>query len=125
MHLGVCNGSHPNEAPYLNGISEQQAWDMFRNRLPEFEQDVWNNIHMPLTQTQFDALVSLAYNRGSVSNTTVALHLNNSDYAGAAQAWLTQSIHAVGAGPDPLPGLIRRREFEATLFRDGIYRMDW
>lgn len=104
----------------------EEAYDLFRSDIIVYEEAVHQSIRVPLSQEEFDALVSLAFNIGPTgfANSRVAAVLNEGDRERTATVWLTQSITAVG-GSEPLPGLIRRREFEATLFREGIYRMDW
>lgn len=125
VHLGSCSGD-PSEAPYEGGITVEEAYDLFRSDIIVYEEAVHQSIRVPLSQEEFDALVSLAFNIGPTgfANSRVAAVLNEGDRERTATVWLTQSITAVG-GSEPLPGLIRRREFEATLFREGIYRMDW
>ncbi|KQD16250.1 lysozyme [Acinetobacter baumannii] len=69
---------------------------------------------MPLTQNQFDALVSLAYNIGSgaFKGSTLLKLLNKGDYKGAADQFLVWNK----AGGKVMKGLVRRREAERALF---------
>ncbi|HSG56587.1 MAG TPA: lysozyme [Paracoccaceae bacterium] len=65
------------------------------------------------TQGQFDALVSFHYNTGAIGKATLTrLHVAG-DHAGAAR----QFARWVFAGGRILPGLVRRREAEAALYR--------
>lgn len=85
------------------------------------QQDVANtvavingHVTVPLTQNQFDALVSLVFNigAGNFQSSTLLRKLNAGDYAGAAgqfAAWNKQAGRV-------LPGLVIRRGKEATLF---------
>jgi lysozyme len=71
-------------------------------------------VHVPLTQGQFDALVSFSYNcgLGNLKSSTLLKMVNASDFADAAgqfQRWDR-------CNGQPLPGLLRRREAEAQLF---------
>jgi lysozyme len=69
----------------------------------------------PTTQAQFDALVSFAYNVGLqalAESTLLRLH-KAGDYAGAA----AQFARWNKAGGRVLPGLTRRRETEARIYR--------
>lgn len=76
-------------------------------------------VHVPLTQKQFDALVSFAYNLGggALAESTLLKKLNKGDYHGAAREFIKWD-HAGGV---ELLGLKRRREAEARLFEGGGY----
>lgn len=74
-------------------------------------------VKAPLTQNQFDALVSLTFNigQGNFLESTVLKKLNltiPTDYAGAADAILMWNRTAGEVNP----GLMRRREAEKALF---------
>lgn len=68
--------------------------------------------HYQLTQNQFDALVSFAFNLGCGNLANIARTLNTGNYAAAT----TQMKQYVNAGGSPLPGLVRRRQAEVDLF---------
>ena len=70
----------------------------------------------PTTQSQFDALVSLAYNIGvgALQKSTVMRKHKAGDYAGAAQAFLMW----VKNDGKVMRGLTRRRLAEADLYDD-------
>jgi len=66
----------------------------------------------PVTQPQFDALVSLHYNTGAIARATLTrLHIAG-DYHGAAQEFARWNR----AGGRVLKGLVRRRAAEAELY---------
>jgi lysozyme len=74
-----------------------------------------NAIGVPLTQNQFDALVSLCYNIGSgnlISSTLVKMLKAGNDKAEVAKQFLRWNK---AAGKE-LAGLTRRRNAEAELF---------
>ncbi|SKA17895.1 lysozyme [Enhydrobacter aerosaccus] len=85
------------------------------------------HVTVPLTQSQFDALVSFVFNIGqgipgqrdgfvwlrSGYHSTMLRKLNAGDYKGAADEF------PKWANP-PLPGLIRRRAKEREMFLRGI-----
>lgn len=77
--------------------------------LARFEACVTNRIHVPMTQNQFDACVSLAYNIGEAgfSSSSVARHLNAGDVHAAADAFLLWNKP---------PELIGRRRAERAQF---------
>ncbi|EDH9820259.1 TPA_asm: lysozyme, partial [Salmonella enterica subsp. enterica serovar Typhimurium] len=79
-----------------------------------YENDVSRLVKVKLTQGQFDALVSFAYNLGArtLSSSTLLRKLNSGDYAGAADEFLRWNK----AGGKVLNGLTRRREAERALF---------
>ena len=95
-------------------ITEEEALSFLRQDVAESERTVNQYVHVPLTQNQFDALVSFVFNLGvgNFRTSTLLRKLNAGDDDGAAQefgCW----IHAGGKA---LPGLVRRREAERALF---------
>lgn len=98
-------------------ITEQQAEDLLIKDLKRFEDTVNNATEVSLTQSMFDALVSFTFNCGSdaYKNSTLLRLLNAGDYEGAAG----QFSRWVNGANGPLPGLVRRREAEETMFRES------
>lgn len=78
------------------------------------QQAVRDLVKVPLTQGQFDALVSLVFNIGrtAFSRSTLLRKLNQEDYEGAA-AEFPRWVYAKGK---KLPGLVTRRNDEMELF---------
>lgn len=95
-------------------ISVYQAERYLRGDVIQYEQDVQRLVRVPLTQGQFDALVSFAFNCGTraLSTSTLLKKLNQRDYAGAGQQFQLWT-HAKGK---KLPGLVRRRLLELRMF---------
>lgn len=95
-------------------ITQQQADDYLRRDVRQFERAVERLVSVPLTQGQFDALVSFAFNlgEGALAQSTLLRLLNAGDYAGAA----AQFDRWNKAGGRVLPGLVRRRAAERALF---------
>jgi GH24 family phage-related lysozyme (muramidase)/LysM repeat protein len=79
-----------------------------------FEQVVANNVKVPLTQNQFDALVSFAYNigTGAFLDSTALRRINAGDYAGGAEAMKLFNK----SGGQVVQGLVNRRNDEVRLF---------
>lgn len=80
----------------------------------DFASIVNKYVRVPLTQNQFDALVSLAYNIGGsrFRKSTLVKKLNKYDYVGAANSfWMWRK-----SGRKILKGLVRRRKMEKELF---------
>jgi len=78
------------------------------------EKCVGKFVRVPLTQNEFDALVSLTYNIGcsAFAGSTLLKLLNSSDYDGAAVQILRWDKQA----GKPLAGLTRRRRAEKEMF---------
>ena len=95
-------------------IDMKTADRLLRTGLVSFENDVLKVVKVKLTQGQFDALVSFAYNVGSraLSTSTLLKTLNDGDVQGAADEFLRWNK----AGGKVLNGLTRRREAERALF---------
>lgn len=95
-------------------ISRSEGERLLRQDLVRFEKGVRDRVHVPLTQNQFDALVSFAFNVGvgAFSKSTLLRLLNQGDYNGAKNEF-RRWVHAGGRR---LQGLVRRRDREAQLF---------
>src|ERR1700761_3494421 len=62
--------------------SEEQASILFSNTLGQYEDAVNKHVTVRLTQNQFDALVSFAYNEGTdaLKSSTLLIRLNEGNY---------------------------------------------
>ncbi|MFP0401323.1 lysozyme [Acinetobacter nosocomialis] len=114
--IGFGTIKYPNGVRVKKGdtCTEQQAETYLKNDLTKFEVAINKLVKVPLTQNQFDALVSLTYNIGSgaFNNSTLLKKLNKGDYQGAADQFLVWNK----AGGKVMKGLVRRREAERALF---------
>jgi lysozyme len=99
---------------------EIQAGALFRNTLGQYEDAVNELVKVPLTQNQYDALVSFAYNlgAGALQESTLLVKLNEKNYAEAAAHFM-----AWDKITDPASGkkviietLVQRRKEESQLF---------
>ncbi|SCC65730.1 lysozyme [Kosakonia oryziphila] len=109
--------THPVDGkPVKRGMTIDQvtADRLLKTGLVGYENDVLKVVRVKLTQGQFDALVSFAYNVGSraLSTSTLLKKLNAGDYDGAANEFLRWNK----ADGQVLAGLSRRREAELALF---------
>ena len=97
-------------------ITQQEAEDMLVEELHEYENYINDNVTAPLSQNQFDAMVSWVYNLGpaNLKASTLLKVLNAGDYDGVP----AQIKRWNKAGGQTLDGLIRRREAEALLFQN-------
>lgn len=114
--IGIGTTVYPNGVKVKKGdkCTLEQAKEYFAQDLKRFESSVNNLVKVPLTQNQFDALVSLTYNIGQTafSNSTLLKKLNAKDYVGAADQFLRWNK----GGGKVMKGLVRRREAERALF---------
>ena len=96
-------------------ITNDEAEKLFKQDIKTFEQVVVSSVKVKLTQNQFDALVSFAYNCGAAAlqESTLLKKLNQADYAGAADQFLRWDSDGNGGH---IAGLTRRRQDERTLF---------
>lgn len=97
-------------------ITEQQAVELLEQDLnTKYAPDVNRLVKVPLTQHEFDALVSFHFNTGSLGKSTLLKKLNQMDKGGAALEFLKWTR----GGGKVLPGLVRRRKAEQYLFQTG------
>lgn len=95
-------------------ITIEQAQRQFENDLERFENSIVTLVHVPLTQNQFDALVSFVYNigEGAFRSSTMRRMLNSGDYQSAADQFPRWNKQAGKV----LSGLTKRRLQERELF---------
>jgi lysozyme len=95
-------------------ITQEQAEEFLRRDLAKVEKCVNNSVKGVITQNQFDALCSFAYNVGcgAFGKSTLLRYLNDGDDLSAAREFLRWNK----AGNKTLPGLVRRRQEEMDLF---------
>lgn len=106
---------------FRNGISEIKATELLRADIAIAERAVRDNITVPLSQNQFDALTSLAYNIGTknFADSTVVKYVNNPDlknttYPTLESAWKTWNK----SGGHVMTGLSNRRNEEWNMFNN-------
>jgi lysozyme len=95
--------------------NEAAAYKLFANTLTQYEQGVDKAITADISQHQFDALVSLAYNIGvsAFAKSTVARRVNaNPSDPSIREAFAMWSK----VSGKVLAGLVRRRTAEADLY---------
>ena len=100
-------------------ITQEGAEELLLKDIAEFEEFVLEASEMPLSQHQFDALVSWTFNLGpsNLRASTMLKVLNKGEYEDVP----AQIKRWNKAGGKVLDGLIRRREAEALLFAG----LDW
>jgi GH24 family phage-related lysozyme (muramidase) len=111
---GSTAGVGPNTPP----MTEQQARDRLMREVDAQYGRAINALGVPLTQNQYDALVSFVYNvgvGGVAASTGVGRALRARNYRQAADELLKWDK----AGGRTLAGLTRRRQAERSLFLRG------
>lgn len=96
-------------------ITQERGEALLRADLSRFEAAVTRLVTVPISQNQYDALVSFAFNlgEGNLAKSTLLKRVNARDFAGAANEFGKWNR----AGGVVLAGLTRRRAAEAALFR--------
>ncbi|MBK8246259.1 MAG: lysozyme [Gemmatimonadetes bacterium] len=94
--------------------TQEQADERLAEDLARFAAGVERLVQVDLTDNQFAALVSFAYNvgLGALAGSTLLRKLNAGDYEGAADQFPRWNK----GGGRVLPGLVRRRAAERDLF---------
>ncbi len=99
-------------------MTDEQIRFEFANQVKTYEDAVKAAVKVPLTQSQFNACVSLCYNIGATAfaNSTVVRRLNEQRYRAACEAFSLWNK----AGGRVVQGLANRRAAEQKeFFRNG------
>lgn len=101
-------------------ITEKDADRIIGNDLKITETTIAKGVTVPLTQGQYDALVSLVYNwgGGSFLRSLGLKYLNNSDYTKAAEEFFSASCGVVNINTAFSRGLYNRRQGELVMWND-------
>ncbi|HCU0428839.1 lysozyme [Serratia marcescens] len=95
-------------------ITHEQAEQFLSDDLAVFELTVNSAIKRPMTQNQFDAMVSLAFNIGgpNFAQSTLVKNFNTGDVQGAADQFPRWKF----SDGKVMPGLVKRRAAEREMF---------
>lgn len=107
---------HTKYAPQLDEITPEQAAGLLVHDVSEFTTLVNNYMKVRkyrLNQNQFDALVLFTYNTGGIKNGSALDSAIRAKDAPAAAREMLKYTYAKG---QQLPGLVKRRQYEARLF---------
>ena len=101
---------------FAAGITQAEATELLRKDVRIAERAVLRLISVPLTDGQFDALVSFTFNlgAGSLQRSTLRQKVNRGEHEGVP-AELMKWVRAAGK---KLPGLVRRRRVEISIYAD-------
>lgn len=99
-------------------ITKEQAVKLAQQDIQQFERAVDRNIKVPLTQNQYDALVSFTFNLGEGNLKKISGDINAGKFNKAAQRMLSYNKARDRSTGQlrQLPGLVKRRQREASLF---------
>jgi len=101
-------------------ITQMRAEELLRADLARFEAGVSAALTRPVTQSQFDAIVSFAFNcgLGALRGSTLLRMVNSGHIEIAADEFLKW----ISRGTPVEKGLLRRRKAERALFLGGDWR---
>lgn len=112
-HTDNDSGLKPSKMKTTDTITVEQAIAMYKEDMKYYAARVNKYVTSPLTQNQFDALVSFDYNTGGIGRATLTRYVNEGrradDIAKAFMMW-TKNKELVG-----------RRTKEKSLFLYGTY----
>ena len=118
IHYGPINGGK-SEIPFKNGMTKAEAESLLQKDAEKAVNIVKTTIKVPLTQNQFDALVSLAFNYGKLpKNLTKLVNEGCADPKKISSAF-GEVKYSEGK---VVRGLVNRRADEAELFLNGDYK---
>lgn len=103
-----------NKERFLDGIDELEALDLLKTDVQKAEQSVLRLINVPLTDGQFDALVSFTFNLGggALQRSTLRRKVNRGEHSAVPAEFMKW----VWAGGRKQKGLVRRRRAEGLLY---------
>ncbi|NRA50130.1 MAG: lysozyme [Phaeodactylibacter sp.] len=102
LHAGSCTAQDRH-------VTKAEAWDMFSKDILSREAHLRKLVKVPLSQNEFDALMSFVYNvgTGAFMRSTLLRKLNAGDKIGAADEFLRWTKN---------PGIKNRREATRKMF---------
>ncbi len=109
---------------FRNGITESIATELLLFDIATAERAIKNNITVQLSQNQYDALVSLAYNIGAknFATSTVVKYINNPKIHSSIYPNLESAWKAWNRSQGKISnGLINRRQNEWDTYNKGTY----
>ena len=96
-------------------ITEQEAFSLFKSIADKYAKQVSKLVSYPVTQNQFNALVSLAYNIGignfSKSTLLKKVNINANDLSIKDEFLRWNKVNKI-----PVKGLTNRRQYEADIY---------
>lgn len=109
--IGIGHLIVKGDPDFSAGLTKQQAIDLFFQDLPRYVEHVNSHVTISLPTKSRVALVSLAFNKGSIFTNMFKL-INQSKFQDTANYWLKYK------GDHPV--LLPRRHKEVKLFLEGV-----
>jgi len=119
--IGWGHTNHHGRKFSMGDVWSQQECDAeFLSDMKEFEAHVKRLVKVKLTQWQFDALTSFAYNAGAgaLGGSTLLKKVNAGDFEAAALEFHKWNKGTVNGKKVVMAGLVRRRASESLLFQN-------
>lgn len=112
--IGHTSAAGPPKVTQGMTITKDEAWDIFKRDVVQYENAVLKSCKLPLTQYSFDSWTSMCYNigTGGFSGSTAVKRFNAGDFSGAADAMLMWNKPSE---------IISRRQGEYVQFKFGRY----
>ena len=100
-------------------IDADAALDILHRDLSQYENGVTDLLKVEVTQNQFDVLVDFAYNAGlgNLKSSTLLKKVNARDFGAVPD----ELMKWTKGGGKVLPGLVRRRQAEASWWKTGTH----
>jgi len=120
--VGHTSAAGPPKVVPKMKITYQEANEILARDLVKYESAVDRLVTVPLSQNQFDALVSFTFNvgEGALAKSTLLKKLNAGKYSEVP----AELMKWTKGGGRELPGLVRRRRAECALWRSVNDRSD-
>lgn len=107
---------HTKDVKEHDEITHEQARELLRQDIEEVKRELAPFVNVHVTEGQYVALVSLAFNVGASYVVHNCPRLMRALNAGDVEQAAHQFLDITKAGGKELPGLVRRRKSEAKLF---------
>lgn len=107
---------HAKDVTEHDEITYEQSRELLRRDIEQVKHELAPYINVHITEGQFVALVSLAFNVGVSYVVHKCPKLMRALNAGDVEACANEFLDITKAGDKELPGLVRRRQSEAKLF---------
>jgi lysozyme len=102
----------PDPAAYTEVMPLKEVFKLFHKDMQNYADDVNAALKVPVSQTEFDALVSFHFNTGGINKASLVKSINAGDKKTAAKQFLNWKKP---------PEVMGRRKKEQKLFAEGTY----
>jgi len=102
----------PDPAAYTEVMPLKEVFKLFQKDMQNYVDDVNAALKVPVSQTEFDALVSFHFNTGGINKASLVKSINAGDKKTAAKQFLNWKKP---------PEVMGRRKKERKLFAEGTY----